>query len=48
MSEVVVSLVVNLANDRMKIKRIEYEKELKSHKLTDRKETGALIAGYDK
>lgn len=46
--EIILTLVTNLARARMKLQGIKYQNLLQSDKKIDRKEIGALMAGYKK
>ena len=47
-TDVTLTLVSNLARARVELSRIKYQSLLKSDKKIDKKEIGALMAGYKK
>ena len=47
-TDVVLTLVTNLARSRFELSRIKYQNLLESDKKIDKKEIGSLMAGYRK
>ena len=47
-TDVVLTLITNLARSRFELSRINYQSMLESDKKIDKKEVGALMAGYKK
>ena len=46
--DVILALTLNLVRARCELERIEYQNLLESDKKIDKKEVGALMAGYKK
>ena len=47
-TEIVLTLISNLTRARIELERISYQNMLESDKKIDKKEIGALMAGYKK
>ena len=47
-TEIVLTLISNLTRARFELQRINYQDMLESDKKIDKKEIGALMAGYKK
>ena len=47
-TEIVLTLISNLTRARFELQRINYQDMLESDKKIDKKEVGALMAGYKK
>ena len=47
-TEIVLTLISNLTRARFELQRINYQNMLESDKKIDKKEVGALMAGYKK
>ena len=47
-TEIILTLISNLTRARIELERISYQNMLESDKKIDKKEIGALMAGYKK